>query len=227
MKEYDYFFKVYGLTEGQPWVVDQNGDGKFDEDDRVIKSMDPDFIGSFTSNLSWKNWDFSFSLYAKVGYKVYSNFLTSNILDLSDRGRQKLDMDWYIPAGTLLDVEGINPDGTYINPKFQENTHYGEYPFPNNAGDNSGVGLQATYWNEAKGIVNASFMKVKNITLGYTFPKTWINKFGCSHLRLYATVTNPFVFTKYKGFDPEWADAGVKQDGPSVINYQIGASIKF
>ena len=227
MKEYDYFFKVYGLTEGQPWVVDQNGDGTFDENDRVIKSMDPDFIGSFTSNLSWKNWDFSFSLYAKVGYKVYSSFLTSNILELSDRGRQKLDMDWYIPAGTLIDVDGVNPDGTYINPKFQETTHYGEYPFPNNAGDNSGVGLQSTYWNEAKGIVNASFMKVKNITLGYTFPKSWINKFGCSHLRLYATVTNPFVITKYKGFDPEWADAGVKQDGPSVINYQIGASIKF
>ena len=227
IKEYDYFFKAYGLTEGQPWVIDQNGDGTLNEDDRVIKSMDPNWTGSFTSNLTWKNWDFSFSLYAKVGYKVYSSFLTSNILELGDRGRQKLNMDWYIPAGTLIDCDGVNEDGTYINPKYQETTHYGEYPFPNNGGSSSGVGRQSSEWNIAKGISTASFMKVKNITLGYTFDKNFLNKFGCKHLRLYATVTNPFVFTSYKGFDPEWASAGVKQDGPSTINYQVGASIKF
>ena len=227
MKEYDYFYQVYGLTEGQPWIVDQNGDGSIDPNDRVIKSMDPKWTGSFTSNLSWKNWDFSFSLYAKVGYKVYSSFLTSNINDLADRGRQKLNMDWYIPAGTLIDCDGVNEDGTYINPVYQETTHYGDYPFPNNGGGSSGVGRQSGEWNQAKGVVNASFMKVKNITLGYTFDKNFLNKFGCKHLRLYATVTNPFVATSYKGFDPEWASAGVKQDGPSIINYQIGASIKF
>ena len=227
MKEYDYYYKVYGLTEGQPWIVDQNNDGKIDPEDRTITSMDPDWMGSFTSNLSWKNWDFSFSLYAKVGYKVYSSFLTSNILDLADRGRQKLNVDWYIPAGTLVDCDGVNPDGTYINPKYQETTHYGEYPFPNNGGSSGGVGRQSAEWNQAKGVSDASFLKVKNITLGYTFDKNFLNKFGCKHLRLYATVTNPFVFTGYKGFDPEWASAGVKQDGPGTINYQIGASIKF
>jgi len=227
MKEYDYYYKVYGLTEGQPWIVDQNNDGKIDPEDRAITSMDPKWTGSFTSNLTWKNFDFSFSLYAKVGYKVYSNFLTSNILDLSDRGRQKLNMDWYIPAGTLINCDGVNEDGTYINPVYQTSTHYGEYPFPNNGGSSGGVGRQASEWNQAKGVSDASFLKVKNITLGYTFDKSLLSKIGCKHLRIYATVTNPFVFTSYKGFDPEWANAGVKQDGPSTINYQIGASIKF
>ena len=227
MKEYDYFYKAYGLTEGQPWIVDQDGDGNINQEDRIVKSMDPDWTGSFTSNLSWKNWDFSFSLYAKVGYKVYSTFLTSNILDLSDRGRQKLNVDWYIPAGTLLDCDGVNEDGTYINAKYQEVTHYGDYPFPNNGGSSGGLGRQSAEWNVAKGISDAGFMKVKNITLGYTFPKNFLNKFGCKHLRLYATVTNPFVVTKYKGFDPEWANAATKNDGPSIINYQVGASIKF
>jgi hypothetical protein len=121
----------------------------------------------------------------------------------------------------------VNTDGTYINPKYQETTHYGEYPFPNNGGSSGGVGRQSAEWNQAKGVTNASFLKVKNITLGYTFDKNFLNKFGCKHLRLYATVTNPFVFTSYKGFDPEWANAGVKQDGPGTINYQIGASVKF
>ncbi len=226
MKEYDFYHQVYGLNEGEPWIKDQDGNGVIDQDDRVIRSMDPVWTGSFTSNLSWKNWDFGFSLYAKVNYKVFSNFM-SEYLNLGDRGRMRMQEDWYIPAGTLIDVDGYNEDGTYINPKYQTSTHYGDYPFPNYGGQTTGVGAHYTYWNTAKCVTDASFLKVKNITLGYTFPKAWLSKFGCKHLRLYVTVTNPFVFTKYDGFDPEWADAALKNDGPSSVNYQIGASIKF
>ncbi len=227
VREYEYFYKCYGLTEGQPWCVDRDGNGVIDTDDKTIWNSNPSWTGSFTSNLSWKNLDFSFSIYTKQNYKVFSNFLNGDILAMNDRGRQKLNMDWYIPAGTIIDCDGVNADGTYINPKYQETTHYGSYPFPNNGGTNAGVGLQKDRWDEAKAIVDASYVKVKNITLGYTFPKSIINKIGCKHLRLYATVTNPFVFTKYKGFDPEWADAAAKNDGPSTITYQFGASIKF
>lgn len=227
VREYEYFYKCYGLTEGQPWCVDRDGNGVIDTDDKTIWNSNPSWTGSFTSNLSWKNLDFSFSIYTKQNYKVFSNFLNGDILAMNDRGRQKLNMDWYIPAGTIIDCDGVNADGTYINPKYQETTHYGSYPFPNNGGTNAGVGLQKDYWDEAKAIVDASYVKVKNITLGYTFPKSIINKIGCKHLRLYATVTNPFVFTKYKGFDPEWANADAKNDGPSTITYQFGASIKF
>ena len=226
MKEYDYYYKVYGLTEGQPYVKDVNGDGSITSDDRVIQNIAPKLTGSFTSNLSWKNWDFSFSIYARLGAKSYSNFM-SEYLNLGDRGRMRLQEDWYIPAGTLLNVDGINEDGTYINPVYQTATHYGDYPFPNNGGSNGGVGRQSDYWNVAKCVVNSSFMKVKNITLGYTFDKELLAKFGCKQLRLYATVTNPFVITKYDGFDPEWADTALKNDGPSTITYQVGASIKF
>jgi len=227
VKEYDYYYKVYGLLEGQPWVVDQNGDGKIDpSDDRIVRSTDPTWTGSFTSNLTWKNWDFSFSLYAKQDYEIYSN-LRAEYLGMGDRGRMRLNEDWYIPAGTLINVDGINDDGTYINPVYQTTTHYGDFPFPNNASANGGLGAQGIYWDQAKCITDASFVKVKNITLGYTFPKTILSKFGCKRLRLYATVTNPFVFTKYDGFDPEWAGVALKNDGPSTINYQVGASVKF
>ena len=226
MKEYDYYYKVYGLTEGQPYVVDINGDGKIDNQDRTVKSMDPAFTASLTSNLTWKNWDFSFSIYAKEHYTVYSNFL-SEYLNLKDRGRMKINGNFYIPAGTLLDCDGTNAYGTYINPVYQVSTHYGSLPFPNNGGKNGGVGLESNYWDIAKCVTSASYWKVQNITLGYTFPRNWINKFGCSYLRLYLTVTNPFIITPYKGFDPEWANASMKNDGPSTITYQIGASIKF
>ena len=47
------------------------------------------------------------------------------------------------------------------------------------------------------------------------------------HLRLYCTVTNPFVWTDYKGFDPEWAGGGAENDGPSTVTWEFGASLKF
>ena len=53
---------------------------------------------------------------------------------------------------------------------------------------------------------DGSFLKVKNITLGYTFPKKWISKLNLSKLRVYATITNPFIWCKsdmLKGMDPE------------------------
>jgi hypothetical protein len=75
--------------------------------------------------------------------------------------------------------------------------------------------------------VDASYVKVKNITLGYTFPKQVLKKCHLQKLRLYCTVTNPFVWSDYKGFDPEWAGSALKNDGPSTITYQFGASIKF
>ena len=225
----DYYYACYGIREGQPYVLDKDGDGQITDVDKTIYNRDPKWTGSFTSNLSYKNIDFSFSLYAKVGQYVSSSFI-SEYTRLDDRGRVKLNENWYIPAGTMIDCDGVNADGTYINPVYQQQTHYGSYPFPNygiGGDENSGVGPHATYWNTAKTYVKASYLKVQNITLGYTFPKKWINKIGCNHLRVYCTVTNPFVFTKYKGFDPEWADANRKNDGPSTITCQFGASIKF
>ena len=136
----------------------------------------------------------------------------------------RMNEDWYIPAGTLIDADGYNADGTLINPVYQESTHYGSYPFPNHSATGGGGG---SYWLNAASVVDASFLKVKNISLGYTFPKNWINKFGCQNLRLYCTVTNPFVFTKYQGFDPEWASTSLKNDGPSTVTWQFGANIKF
>jgi len=226
MTENAYYYKVYGLTEGQPYVVDQNGDGQITADDQKVFTQDPKFTASLTSTLTYKQWDFGFNLYARYGGKAYSNFY-SEYMNWSDRGRQKLNCDFYIPAGALIDCDGVNPDGTYINPVYQKSTHYGDTPFPNNGGLNGGVGLQASYYNSAKCVVDPSFLKVKNITLGYTFDKKLLKPWHCSYLRLYATVTNPFCWTEYKGFDPEWAGATLKNDGPSTVNYQIGASIKF
>lgn len=231
----DYYYEVYGLPEGRAIVRDVDGNGVIDAADRVVKSSEPDWTGSFTSNLSYrlpKNYgevDFSFSLYTRQGGVVYSPFMGGDLFKTSDRGWGKVMLDYYIPAGTLVDADGMNADGTYINPVYQTVTHYGSWPFPNATLENGcgSIASPQANWDEAKKTVDPSFVKVKNITVGYTFSKNLLKHIGCKHARLYFTVTNPFVFTKYKGFDPEWANASGKNDGPSTVTYQIGASIKF
>lgn len=223
VRECDYYYACYGWTEGMAIIQDKDGNGSFDNNDKKIYSSAPKWTGSFSTTLSYKGWDLGATLYAKVGYDVYSPFL-NRYLDLSDRGRMRMNEDWYIPAGTLIDADGYNADGTLINPVYQESTHYGSYPFPNHSATGGGGG---SYWLNAASVVDASFLKVKNISLGYTFPKNWIKKFGCQNLRLYCTVTNPFVITKYQGFDPEWASTSLKNDGPSTVTWQFGANIKF
>ena len=52
-------------------------------------------------------------------------------------------------------------------------------------------------------IEDGSYLRIKNISLGYTFPRSWLEKIGIENLRIYANVQNAFTFTKYKGYDPE------------------------
>lgn len=230
VKSADYYYSVYGWQEGMPVIEDLNGDGIIDPDNdrKILGSGDASWTGSITSNLSYKNWDLTISFYTKMNYKVYSPFLHEGY-DYAYRGWNKLNMDYYIPAGTLIDCDGVNADGSYINPVYQEQTHYGKYPFPNASVTNNGAGNQ--FYEKEKlnmaAVTDASYWKIRNIVLGYTFPKKWMEKIKVQNLRLYLNITNPFVFTKYEGFDPEWAGAAMKNDGPSQVTYQVGINLKF
>lgn len=236
----DYYYACYGQAEGQPIIRDVNGDGKWDSNDRVIFNSNPKITAAITSNLTYRlpkkggSIDFGFSIYTKQGFKVASPFMAGDSFDWHDRGRGKVMMDNYIPAGMLLDADGVRADGTLINPVYQTQTHYGSWPLVN-AGGNDGLGPAATYFGynnndnklAARQVVDGSFWKVQHVSLGYNFSKQIIEKIGCSRLRLYVNISNPFVWSKYKGFDPEWATAAAKNDGPSTITYEFGANITF
>ena len=239
VRECDYYYTCYGQTEGHPIIRDVNGDGKWNDEDRVVFNGNPKLTGAFTSNLSYRlpkkggSLDFGFSIYAKLGYTVASPFMGGDSFDWHDRGRGKVAMDNYIPAGMLIDADGVRKDGSLINPVYQTETHYGSWPLVN-AGGNDGLGPSGSYWGlstdtkfAARQVVDASFWKVQHVSLGYEFSKQIIEKIGCSKLRLYVNISNPFVWSKYKGFDPEWADAAGKNDGPSTITYEFGANITF
>jgi len=195
----------YGQSEGQAKVVDQNNDGTISpDDDRVILgSTDPDWTGSLFSTVKFGDFDFSFSLITSQGVFVSSPF-HENFTNTRDRGRQKLDIDWYIPE-----------NGAGLPAQFSN-----EYPQPRNMG---------TFWrNDGVGYYrDASFLKVKNISLGYTIDQSALSKTGIRSLRIYGNVINPFVFTDFDGYDPEWAGAEYEINRVSNIIYQVGLNAKF
>ncbi len=209
--------------EGEYMVKDMNNDGVIDPTDRRVQGHnDPTWTGSLNSELKWKYIDFSFNIYTSQGSRVYSPFM-AEFTDYSQRGMQRLKMDFYTPAGVQL----LGDDGELYT---TTEAHYGNYPFPTNGGNNKGAGQ---FWVSGKTgtqyFVNNSFTKIKNITLGFTFPKQWISPIGLSYLRFYVNVVNPFVITGYKGFDPEWAGSAINDGtgGPASRSFQIGLNVKF
>lgn len=203
---------TYGQTPGQARVKDLNGDGRIDavNDRKVIGNSDPDWIGSFNSTLRVKNFDLSISAFTNQGVLAYSQF-HENFADMQDRGRQRLDIaNWYIPENAA----GIPAQAS------------NSYPMPRNEG---------AYWNTAGNNQNqkmgfyrdASFIKVKNISVGYNLDPNLISKLKIKNCRIYANVLNPFVITNYEGYDPEWATAPFSLGRVSSITYQLGLSFNF
>ncbi len=219
---YAKYGSKYKWYEGQMAVNDWNNDGQITDDDKQIYGCtDPKWIGSFSTTLNYKKFDFSVMIYTKQGQWTRSYF-HEKYMNV-ERGLQKMDMDFYIPAGTpVID----HSTGDIV---LSTETKYGKHPYPNNS-DTSAGGYYSSKGN-AKGegyqYQKASFVKVKNICLGYTLPKQWIEKAGMQHLRLYVNVLNPFCFTNYEGFDPEWANASLTNGGPASVTYQIGVNVKF
>ncbi len=197
---------TYGQKPGEARVKDLNNDGKIDaNNDRVILgNYDPKWSGSFSTSLKVKQFDLGIAIITNQGMKVFSGF-HDNFADVTDRGRQKLDLDdWYVPAN------GAGIAAQYSNTN----------PLPRGAGVYYDTNNVAFY-------KDASFVKVQNIALGYSFDSELVNRLKIKSLRLYVNVLNPFVFTKYEGYDPEWATAALAVNRVSTMTVQMGLSLKF
>ncbi|WPC11757.1 TonB-dependent receptor [Riemerella anatipestifer] len=75
---------------------------------------------------------------------------------------------------------------------------------------------------------DGSFIKIDNINFGYSLPKDLVNSFGMTNLRIFASVQNAFVFTKYSGMDPELEVNGVDyNNAPRQRTYSLGLNLSF
>ena len=98
-----------------------------------------------------------------------------------------------------------------------ENNPSNEYPQPGNKGK----------YYDAMRYIDVSFVRVGSITLGWNIPKSWTKKVGIKNARLYFTSNNPFTFSSYKGFDPEWATQNTWGTVTGYTTYLIGTKIEF
>lgn len=197
----------FNRVPGQVKVRDISGpdgvpDGSINPayDFAIIGSPFPDWTGGFSTQLMYKGFDLSASLFTRQGVHVFSPF-HAEFTNLRDRGRAKISVDYYMPENEVTPTRITN-----------------EYP---RAGD-PGTEYEAVGFYK-----DASFVKVQNIVLGYNFSSSMLERARLRNLRLYFNVLNPFVFTEYDGFDPEWAHQGLENTGNASVTYQFGVNLQF
>lgn len=216
-----------GAAGGSIWYGDLkfkdfNGDGVIDEHDQTfLGSPIPKYQIGFNNTFSYKNFDLNIFFAANVGNKVYNQLRINGEYPGTSFGYMRALMDYakltlIDPNGSATDINNIkvtNPDTRIVGIR-NDNTN-----------DNNR--------NSDKFVEDGSFLRCKNISLGYTFPESLISKASIKYLRIYVNVSNAFIITNYKGMDPEigsWDPLTAGVDGgyyPQPRVFTIGASIKL
>ncbi len=166
--------------------VDQNSDGVInDSDKRIYKNPNPDWLFGFSSYMTYKNFDLSFTMRASLGNYAYNNVSSS-------RG-------YY---GAVYELETLrNVHSSILDTDFDTQQLWSDYY-----------------------IQDASFLKMDNIALGYTFQNLKEGEVG---LRLYTTVQNVFTITEYDGLDPEISGGIDNNFYPRPRTFLLGFNINF
>ena len=171
--------------------ADLNSDGIINASDRYLyKNADPDAVFGFSSNMNYKNFDFSFFLRASVGNRILNQ----------------------VNATRAYSEYAVGNDAQLANiPNAFNNTGFGT---PNDI-----TALSDIY------VENGSFLRMDNITVGYTFPE-WLD--GKASLRLFTGIQNAFIITEYSGLDPEITNDGLDNTiYPRQRQFLFGANLKF
>ncbi|SHG01800.1 TonB-linked outer membrane protein, SusC/RagA family [Bacteroides luti] len=205
------------------YTGDYNADGtptrQIGPADRQIIEVDPDFQGGFNTRVAYKDFDLSVvGAFKSGGVLISTLYGSSGYLNMLTGRRGNVKVDYWTP----------------------ENTN-AKYPKPGGSmdGDNPKFGSTLGYFD-------ASYLKVRTITLGYNFKQRWVKNAGIDKLRLYCTIQNPFVlfspYNKESGMDPETNSYGnenaavtsynkrlltIGTNTPSTRNYLIGLNLTF
>lgn len=183
------------LKPGQVKLVDRNGDGKLGNEDKVlIGSKDPAFIFGFNNTLRYKAFDFNIYFYGEVNKWCGASYYDS----------------WASSAYSLN--QGQNQSKGFIE-KWSHDNQNGKYPSLLDSDYDSG-----DFW-----LNKISFIRCRNITLGYTVP---VSKKILNKIRVYADVNNPFVISNWNGLDPE-TDNNNQFAYPNVTSFSFGVDVTF
>lgn len=198
---------------GKYKFADINGDGKINASDRTfIGSPHPDLLASLNVSLTYRNLDFTAFFYSSIGNEIFNNtkYFTDFWLFEGNRSSRLRDNSW----------EPGKKGATLPILDYQDGV--------------SGT-APSTYYVE-----DGSFLRLKNLMIGYTLPSNWMQKATIQRLRVYAQAENLLTFTKYSGLDPEFtnrnvgggsgADLSKGIDGggwPTTLRLLLGVSVAF
>lgn len=196
----------YNLRPGDLKLWDRNNDGQINDQDRyIIGKGIPDGYGTFSNTLRYRDFDLVVDLQYSFG---------NDVLDISKHSAE--------------DRTGIaNSYSTVLDAWTPENqnTMIAEIR-PTGAGYTTNI--------DSHLVEDGSFLRGKNLVLGYTFPSDWTKRFSVKYLRVYGSVQNFFLITSYNGYDPEVSDAtqtfaqGITVFGyPKPRTFTIGLNVSF
>ena len=216
---------------------DINNDGVINEQDRTdIGSPFPLFTFGWTNTFRYKNWDLSIFLNGSYGNKV----LNYNALTLTH-----MNSAWTNQLRSIADraqLVPIDPDKVYdgtgnMNNWYDDITNVKvanpgtKTPRPTTDDPNDNDRISTRY------VEDGSYLRIKNISLGYTLPKSLLQKAKIENVRVYCNIQNLYTFTKYTGYDPEVGASTQDATGltygvdngryPSPTLYSFGVSFTF
>lgn len=213
--------------------VDENG--IIDERDRTdLGSPLPKFTFGWTNTFRYKNLDLSIFLNGSYGNKVM-NYNSLTLTHMNSTWTNQLQS----VVSKRARLEPIDPTIVYA-----DGSKWFDH-IDNVRVKNPGTKIPHTSINDPNDndrisdryVEDGSFLRIKNITLGYTFPKALLNKAKIENLRVYVNIQNLYTFTKYTGYDPEVGASTQDSSGltygldngryPSPAMYSFGLNITF
>lgn len=219
------------ISESGTWIgdyryADINGDGVINNEDcTYIGNPEPKFTYGIGNTFTWKGFDLNIFFNGSYGnkamnltrYRIEDPRVNNNVLKSALNFAKVEVIDPALPENDFRNLRVANPDATSM-PAIQK------------------TDANANYTRISDLLIeDASYIRLQNISLGYTFPSKWMKKANISTLRLYANIQNVYTWSKYKGLDPEigamWGDAlmtGVDYGRyPSPRIYTFGVNISF
>ena len=193
---------------GQLKFADINGDGVITTADRtVLGSPFPDYTFGMTNSFNYKNFDFAFTLQGVQGFEV---------LNLARRYYGNYSGTYNVLRSTADGWMSETDRGDGVSPQIDRN-------FNALAGSNVINNVTSLF------VEDGSFLRIRNITLGYNLSQPALQKLKLSSARLSFTVQNAYTFTKYEGYNPEVSAQGGSTLVPGVDagGYPLARSFMF
>jgi hypothetical protein len=199
------FNRATTVWPGDLKFEDVNKDGVINENDRTnIGSPLPKFTFGWTNTFSYKNFDLSIFINGTYGNKV----LNYNMMGQGWNGLVHMNSTWtnqHVMIADRARFEAIDPMKTYTDGSawYEDVTNVRVVnagtmmPRPSIQDPNDNDRLSTRY------IEDGSYIRLKNISLGYSLPKNLLSKMKVDNIRFSVNIQNIYTLTRYKGFDPE------------------------